>query len=318
MTTTSIDTPRLRGQLAENLSIRGYLRTAPWHEAVLAVPREHFLTPGVFLQHDQPNSATTWEPVLAESADPDGWAQMAYQDTTWVTQLDGAIGPADVLPGTRATGIPSSSTMPSLVMRMREDLQVESGMGIGEIGIGTGYSTALGCARAESQNVVSIEIDPVLAARAATALHACGYEPKLLVGDGLAGLVGVDGFHRLTSALARVVEADPALVDDWSGRFVAAMAVRPNARSMWLRDTDWIRTALAVTDGLGSWAMFDLESATVDRGGPLPLWDQIERSLTGWHDAGSPPQSRFQLIIDGGQQFVSHPGMGRTWTLPAS
>lgn len=170
-----------RRRLADELAAGGHLRSGSWRAAVEAVPREVFLAGRIYrpVAHSGPR---WWEPVTPELVGQDYWLDLAYQDVTWVTQLDGADN-ADA-----PTGIPtSSSTMPSLVVRMLEDLGVRDGDRVLEIGTGTGYSTALLAHRLGGTLVTSVEVDAGVAARAAAALHATGYAPYLATGDGLAG-----------------------------------------------------------------------------------------------------------------------------------
>jgi methyltransferase of ATP-grasp peptide maturase system len=169
-----------RRRLADELAARGDLRGGAWRAAVEAVPREAFLTGRVY--RPVRSGPTWWQPVTLEQVGQDYWLDLAYQDVTWVTQLDGTDTPG------APPGIPtSSSTMPGLVVRMLEDLDVRDGARVLEIGTGTGYSTALLAHRLGGDLVTSVEVDPGVAGRAASALRATGYAPHLVTGDGLAG-----------------------------------------------------------------------------------------------------------------------------------
>lgn len=173
---------QLRRRLADDLQAGGHLRTRPWREAVEAVPRQEFLRGGFFEQVDG-SAPTAWRPVMPD--DP-GWLERCYTDQSLVTQIAGTVVPADIR-GEIMRAPTSSSTMPNLVVRMLEDLQVDHGQQVLEIGTGTGYSTALLCHRLGDEHVTSLEVDPDVSARARTALGTCGYFPNLVVGDGLAG-----------------------------------------------------------------------------------------------------------------------------------
>ncbi|WP_020579913.1 ATP-grasp peptide maturase system methyltransferase [Actinopolymorpha alba] len=175
---------QLRLALADRLARSGDLRSPAWRAAVEAVPR-HLFVPAFFRYRD--DGSYLWEPVTAERCGAAAWLDAAYSDDSLVTQLDGKVAPTDVDEPVQGTPT-SSATMPSLVVRMWERLQVEDGMRVAEIGTGTGYSTALGCARLGSEYVTSIEVDAEVSARARTALRTAGFEPRLVVGDALDSL----------------------------------------------------------------------------------------------------------------------------------
>ncbi|MFD5252086.1 ATP-grasp peptide maturase system methyltransferase [Streptomyces bobili] len=170
------DPVELRRDLAATLDV-----TDPaWRAAVEAVPRELFLGDSLFRP-----SGSRWEPVHRERTGADAWLRLVYQDATWVTQVDG-VSAADA-PGPLGGRPTSSSTLPSLIVRMLELAGLRQGEKVLEIGTGTGYSTAILCHRLGERHVYSVEYDPRLAAVAADRIHAVGYFPTLVTGDGLAG-----------------------------------------------------------------------------------------------------------------------------------
>lgn len=176
------DAQALRLDLADRLAAAGKLRTLPWRRAVEKVPRHEFLRGGFFDVVDAPGP-TAWTPVMPDSP---GWLERCYTDKSLVTQIAGTIVPGDI-DGRISRAPTSSSTMPGLVVRMLEDLQVSDGHRVLEIGTGTGYSTALLSERLGDDLVTSIEVDAGVSLRASTALAGAGYHPELVVGDGLAG-----------------------------------------------------------------------------------------------------------------------------------
>ncbi|WP_328499660.1 ATP-grasp peptide maturase system methyltransferase [Streptomyces sp. NBC_00457] len=167
-------------QLRRTLAAAIPVEDSAWRDALEAVPRELFLDDTVFRP-----SGTQWEPVHRHTTGDDEWLRLVYQDTTWVTQIDGTAA-ADA-PGPLAGRPTSSSTLPSLIVRMLDLARIREDDKVLEIGTGTGYSTAILCHRVGDKNVYSIEYDPHLAAAAADHIHAAGYSPTLITGDGLAG-----------------------------------------------------------------------------------------------------------------------------------
>jgi methyltransferase of ATP-grasp peptide maturase system len=181
--------------MAADLTGAGYIRSKEWRAAIESVPREEFI-PEFFIKVDRTDGPTLWDPVSAARSGTDGWLRAVYEDISHVTQLNGEITAADV--SEAIDGNPtSSSTMPSLVARMWEDLEVEDGNRVLEIGTGTGYSTALGCYRLGEDNITSVEFDPQVAARAGRALGRAGFRPHLVVGDGEAGASGTAPYDRI-------------------------------------------------------------------------------------------------------------------------
>ncbi|MEU0809224.1 ATP-grasp peptide maturase system methyltransferase [Streptomyces sp. NPDC005970] len=197
----------LREVLADRLEKGGALRSPAWRAAVMAVPR-HLFVPAFFRPADSPRG-TLWTPVTPGLVGGvDAWLTEVYSDETLVTQLDGGTHPADV--GGPVPGDPtSSSTLPSLVVRMLEDLEPQEGERVLEVGTGTGYSTALMCHRLGSGQVTSVEYDRAAAERARAAITAAGYAPTLINGDGLLGHQDNAPYDRLIATCSvRTVPAE--------------------------------------------------------------------------------------------------------------
>ncbi|MGH4016736.1 MAG: methyltransferase domain-containing protein [Pseudonocardiaceae bacterium] len=129
------------------------------------------------------------------------WLERVYSDDSLVTQCmtHPSLTTVRQQPLLVST---SSSTMPSLMARMLEALDVRDGHRVLEIGTGTGYNAALLCHRLGSDNVVSIDIDPTLVTAARDHLASLGHHPTLVVGDGAAGVAQHPPYDRILATAA--------------------------------------------------------------------------------------------------------------------
>ncbi|KWX00536.1 hypothetical protein TH66_14560 [Carbonactinospora thermoautotrophica] len=167
-----------RARLVDQLVRAGVLTDPAWRAAVETVPREVFVPRLVWLLGDD-----GW--YTARELDADQRLELAYDARlTPVTQVDDLV---DARPGDRGRCPSSSATMPELVVTMLEELEVSDGQRVLEIGTGSGYSAALLAARLGDDQVVTVEVDPAVAAAAGEALTTAGYKPCLVTGDGAAG-----------------------------------------------------------------------------------------------------------------------------------
>ncbi|MFI2291140.1 ATP-grasp peptide maturase system methyltransferase [Streptomyces niveus] len=182
----------LRAALVDRLTEDGILTEAEWSAAARAVSRELFT--GSYFLPVAGSFPTAYRPV--REGEP-GWLEGVYTDETLITQLDGRTRPDDVAEGTVPGNPSSSSTLPSLVLRMWQQLGAQAGHRVLEIGTGTGYSTALGAHRLGDADLTSVEYDPVVGGAAAAALKAAGFSPRLIIGDGLRGDPGGGQYDRL-------------------------------------------------------------------------------------------------------------------------
>ncbi|MEU8761021.1 ATP-grasp peptide maturase system methyltransferase [Streptomyces sp. NPDC048659] len=178
----------LRRRLVEQLVDGDRLHDADVRRAAETVPREIFLGSAVY-KPSPPPGVTVWTPVHRDHVPADEWLRLAYENTTWVTQLDGVLAEhaSDPVAGGKPT---SSSTLPEVILWMIEQGRVAAGKHVLIIGTGTGYSTAVVSEIAGEADTTSIETDPDAAERARKALTEAGYAPTLVTGDGLLGHPG--------------------------------------------------------------------------------------------------------------------------------
>ncbi|WP_406278528.1 methyltransferase domain-containing protein [Embleya sp. NBC_00896] len=132
--------------------------------------------------------------------DEPAWLAAAYDDRTLVAQvgdLHADTAPDDsTVPG--AAPSTSSSTLPSLVLRMFSVAGIEEGMKVLDLGTGSGYSSALLARRLGDTQVVSVDVDPYLVTAAQRRLTAAGLAPKVAAIDALGDIPG----HGFDAAVA--------------------------------------------------------------------------------------------------------------------
>lgn len=179
MTSTDAQAGRpTREELGRLLLNTGSL-SPDWAGSFQDVPRSRFL-PELMWPHDM----TTGRCVAVDKGqDPQAWQRYADSDGPIVTQWDDGAHDGNE-PGKVFS---SSSSMPSLVFSMLADLGVKPGQRVLEIGTGTGWNAALLAHRLGAGNVVTVEVDGAVAARAREALERFGLPVEVVHGDGFLG-----------------------------------------------------------------------------------------------------------------------------------
>ncbi len=193
MTAPVEDWPIRARRLADELTTAGKLTSVAWRDAVCAVPR-HAFAPEVFRQDRQEHHDPTWRRMDTSTDDGrDRWLDQVYSNIALITALTGT-------PSGAASR--SSSSMPGLMTRMLEALDVREGNRVLEIGTGTGYNAALLSHRLGAANVFSVDVEPDLVDTARERLAELGYRPVLLTADGARGLPEHAPFDRIISTCA--------------------------------------------------------------------------------------------------------------------
>jgi protein-L-isoaspartate O-methyltransferase len=192
--------PSLRQRMADALVAEGVVRSRWLHRAFAQVPREVFVAR---FHRPYPGDG------LVDGADPaqqPEWLAQVYTDQVLVVQYTSA-------PGMHGAGAPtSSSSQPSVMAGMLEALDLQPGHRVLEIGTGTGYNAALLCQRVGAHNVTTVELDPGLADSARVALGSLELHPRVVVGDGAAGVAEAAPFDRII-ATASTGHIPPAWIN---------------------------------------------------------------------------------------------------------
>jgi protein-L-isoaspartate(D-aspartate) O-methyltransferase len=184
-------------RFVDYLIARGSLWSRPLIAAFRATPRHLFLDR---IYHYQRHNGTWREVRIKHLGRPE--LKMIYTDRALTTRLSSEG------PGRPPVPI-SSSSQPSLMAQMLEDLRLERGLRILEVGAGTGYNAALLAHLAES--VISIDVDRRVLAEAQEHLRAFPERAvEWLHADGREGYPAKAPYDRIM-----VTAATPDLEPAW-------------------------------------------------------------------------------------------------------
>ncbi|MFI1584474.1 methyltransferase [Embleya sp. NPDC020630] len=170
----------------------------PWREAFIGVPRHAFLPDVIWLRR----AGGEGHERVVRADDPARWWDAAYADVPVVVQVrDGMPWEAGQTPW------PSSSvSQPSIVAATLLALEPAVGDTVLEIGTGAGWNAGLLAHRLGGDRVVTVEVDPVLAAGASGRLEALDLRPRVVTGDGEQGWAPGGPYRRIvcTCSVTRV------------------------------------------------------------------------------------------------------------------
>ncbi len=197
-------------RLVDQLIALGDLWSQPLIQAFRTTPRHQFLDRIYEYQR-----SSGWQEVPLDVLGPRELA-LVYSDRVLTTRLGEEAG--------QGSGVAiSSSSQPSLMAQMLEDLQLEPGQRVLEIGTGTGYNAAL-LARIVAE-VVSIDIDRRVLAEAEAHLRAFPNKSvELHHADGRDGWAGRAPYDRIM-VTASTPDLEPAWLEQTAegGRILAPL-----------------------------------------------------------------------------------------------
>ncbi len=202
----------LRRKMVEALRAEGRLRSGAWLRAFERVPR-HVLVPSNDVRHERDGS---WTRVTADS---DGGLQAVYDHRRTLRLAGDEHGYATV-----------TATMPRIIADHLEELEVEDGHRVLEIGTGSGYSTALLCERLGSAHVTSVDIEEDAIRLAGDRLSILGHHPTLVAGDGYQGHPPNGPYDRLLAEVQVPRIPRPWLAQMRAGGRIVAVMPRNLAR----------------------------------------------------------------------------------------
>ncbi|MGW7200889.1 methyltransferase domain-containing protein [Streptomyces chryseus] len=307
-----------RAALVAEMAAAGALDDPAWRAAFAEVPR-HLFVPYFFV-----NGPAGHERLWGEDRDPrrrERWLRGVYSDTPLATRMRGGE-------------LISSSSQPSLMAGMLDQLRVRDGHAVLEIGAGTGYNAALLSHRLGDELVTTVDLEPEITESARGHLAAAGHHPAVVTGDGALGCPARAPFDGIIATCAL-----PSVPRAWIAQ------CRPGARILAPLATGLI--ALDVRDAahaegrfLHTPAYFVPLRGAVGEGPPrhvggLPrraLENDLFRfmlaltaggldpheALTLWHREQRPARERFGVTIteDGEWAWLDDPRGPYAWPLP--
>ncbi|MFI6063479.1 methyltransferase domain-containing protein [Streptomyces sp. NPDC051286] len=182
-----------RRAMVRGIAEGGVLEDPAWRAAFETVPRHLFVPYYYVTGTSGPERLWCEDPDPARQAQ---WLHGAYADGALATRI-------------RDGDLVSSSSQPSLMARMLEELDIRDGHTVLEIGAGTGYNAALLAHRLGDDAVTTMDLDPEITESARNHLSAAGYHPAVITGDGARGCPERGPYDRIivTCTLPSVPEA---------------------------------------------------------------------------------------------------------------
>jgi protein-L-isoaspartate(D-aspartate) O-methyltransferase len=169
-----------------------------WRELIAQVPRDPFIPETIWVDIGAAHSQSGFT-ALSKNDHLQRWRELVAANEPVITQVDeGHTAAGDI-----GWSPSSSCSKPSIVADMLDALDVRPGHSVLEIGTGTGWNAALLCRQVGTQGqVVSIEVDPVIADGARAALATAGYSPLVITGDGAEGYPDEAPYDRVLATAA--------------------------------------------------------------------------------------------------------------------
>ncbi len=203
--------------LVDRLIGLGALWSPPLVAAFRDTPRHLFL----HRVYQYLRRAGRWREVPTRDPGP-AELNLLYSDRALITRL------ARPSPGEPPVPI-SSSSQPSLMAHMLEDLEPRPGHRVLEVGTGTGYNAALLAHVAGPSQVLSIDVDRQVLSEAWDHLHPfAARRVELRHADGRCGYAEAAPFDRVM-VTAATPDLEPAWLDQLApgGRLLAPLALAP-------------------------------------------------------------------------------------------
>ena len=259
-----------------------------WRELIAQVPRDPFIPETIWVDVGAAHSQSGFT-ALSKHDHGRRWRELVAANEPVVIQVDEGHTAA----GDTGWSPSSSCSKPSIVAEMLDALEVRPGHSVLEIGTGTGWNAALLCRQVGSRGqVVSIEVDPVVAEGARAALAAAGYSPLVITGDGVEGYPEEAPYDRVLATAAVRETVPPA----WLQVPRCALTVELNkfGEDHHVLELDDITTQ--------SWARLDAHLTSpnplvVHQLGPRRLWDEAVAAYDWWYEHDKPDLNRFGMTM---------------------
>ncbi|MFL5244232.1 MAG: protein-L-isoaspartate O-methyltransferase family protein [Gemmataceae bacterium] len=204
-------------RMVDRLIGQGALWSSDLIAAFRATPRHRFLDRVYVFQEDR-----GWREVLIRPQPSTSDLKLVYADRALITRVSGAAADGFVTPI-------SSSSQPSLMAQMLEDLHLAPGLRVLDIGAGTGYNAALAAHVAGKGRIVSIDVDRRVLSEAQKHLQAFSERGVVFRhADGRAGLAEQAPWDRII-VTAATPDLEPAWIEQLAegGILLAPLAFAP-------------------------------------------------------------------------------------------